>query len=129
MTSWTTDELDAIDSTEEVDIATRRHEGTLRSERVVWIVRHDAAVYVRSVNGVDAAWYRGVQTRHEGRLTAGRLRRDVTFVEAGEHAGGDGGLDDALDEAYRRKYGRSSSPVAHLTAPTARATTLRVEPA
>jgi hypothetical protein len=51
------------------------------------------------------------------------------FVEAGDHAGDVSELDDALDEAYRRKYGRSSSPVTRITAGTARATTLRVHPA
>ena len=88
-------------------------------------MRHDDAVYVRSVNGTTAAWYRGVQTRHEGELGAGRLRRDVAFVEAGDGRG----LDDALDAAYRNKYGRSSSAVAAITADVARATTLRVDPA
>jgi hypothetical protein len=62
-------------------------------------------------------------------LTAGRLQRNVAFVEAGEYAGDDSGLDDALDAAYRDKYGRSSSAVAAITADVARATTLRVDPA
>ena len=127
--TWTAAELDQIGSTGEVDVATRRSDGSLRSDRIVWLVRLGAAVYVRSVNGVDAAWYRGVQTRHEGRLTAGRLHRDVAFVEAGVHAGDDSGLDDALDEVYRVKYGRTANPVAHITADTARATTLRIDPA
>jgi hypothetical protein len=127
MTGWTAAELDAIDGTGEVDVATRRSDGTLRSARIVWIVRHDDAVYVRSVNGTSAAWYRGAQTRHEGELTAGRLRRAVLYVEAGAHAGDDAGLDDALDAAYRTKYGRGSA-VAAITADVARATTLRVDP-
>ena len=124
---WTADELSTIDRTGEVDVATRRRDGTLRAARIVWIVRHDDAVYVRSVNGTTAAWYRGVQTRREGELSAGTLRRHVAFVEAGEHVGD--GLDDALDAAYRVKYGRSSSAVAAITAEVARATTLRVDPA
>jgi hypothetical protein len=95
----------------------------------VWIVRHGDAVYVRSVNGTTAAWYRGVQTRHQGELTAGRLQRGVVFVEVGTHAGEDSGLDDALDAAYRARYGRSSGAVARITADAARATTLRVDPA
>ena len=98
---WTAGELSAIDATGEVGIATRRSGGTLRTARIVWIVRHEDAVYVRSVNGTTAAWYRGVQTRHEGELTAGRLQRNVAFVEAGEHAGGDSSLDDALDARHR----------------------------
>jgi hypothetical protein len=61
-------------------------------------------------------------------LTAGRLRRDVVFAEAGDHAGAGAALDDALDVAYRHKYGRGSA-VAAITADAARATTLRVDPA
>ena len=126
---WRADELSTIDGNGEVDIATRRSDGTLRAARIVWIVRHGDAVYVRSVNGTTAAWYRGVQTCHEGELSAGRLRRGVVFVKAGIHAGEGSGLDDALDAAYRGKYGRSSSAVARITADVARATTLRVDPA
>jgi hypothetical protein len=126
---WGADELSTIDRTGEVDVATRRGDGTLRAARIVWIVRHSDTVYLRSVNGTSAAWYRGVQTRHEGELGAGRLRRDVAFVEAGEHAGDSSGLDDALDAAYRDKYGHSSSALARISAEVARATTLRVDPA
>ena len=125
---WRADELSTIDGSGEVDIATRRSDGTLRAARIVWIVRHGNAVYVRSVNGTTAAWYRGVQTCHEGELSAGRLRRRVVFVEAGTHAGEGSGLDDALDAAYRGKYGRSSGAVAHITADVSRATTLRTDP-
>jgi len=49
------DELSTIDGCGEVDIATRRSDGTLRAARIVWIVRHGNAVYVRSVNGTTAA--------------------------------------------------------------------------
>jgi len=80
---WDADELSTIDGTSEVDVATRRGDGTLRAARIVWIVRHGDAVYVRSVNGTTAAWYRGVQTRREGELGAGRLRRDAV-LRAGE---------------------------------------------
>jgi hypothetical protein len=50
---WTADELPTIDAAGEVDVATRREDGTMRTARIVWIVRHDGAVYVRSVNGPD----------------------------------------------------------------------------
>jgi hypothetical protein len=126
---WRADELSTIDGCGEVDIATRRSDGTLRAARIVWIVRHGNAVYVRSVNGTTAAWYRGVQTCHEGKLSAGRLQRGVIFTEAGTHAGEGSGLGDALDAAYRAKYGRSSGAVARITADVARATALRVDPA
>ena len=87
------------------------------------------AVYVRSFNGTTAAWRRGVQTCHDGELSAGRLQRGVVFVGAGTHPGEGSGLDDALDAAYRDKYGRSSSAAARITADAARATTLRLDSA
>jgi hypothetical protein len=126
---WRADELSAIGDCGEVDIASRRSDGTLRAARTVWIVRHGSAVYVRSVNGTAAAWYHGVRTRHEGELSAGRLHRGVVFVEAGTQVGEGSGLNDALDAAYRGKYRRSAGAVARITADVARATTLRVEPA
>ena len=95
----------------------------------MWIVRHGNAVYVRSVNGTTAAWNRGVQTCHEGELSAGPLQRGVVSAEAGTHAGEGSGLDDTLDAAYCGKYGRSSTAVARITADAARATALRVDPA
>ena len=102
---WRADELSTIDGSGEVGIATRRSDG------------------------MTAAWYRGVQTCHEGELSAGRLQTGVAFVEVGTRAGEGAGLDDALDAAYRGKYGRSSSAVARITADVSRATTLRVDPA
>jgi hypothetical protein len=132
VTGWSPAELDAIGQAGEVRIATRRGDGTLRTARIVWIVRHrddkSDAVYVRSVNGTAAAWYRGVQTRHEGELTADLSQHDVVFVEAGGHAGDGTELDEALDAAYRAKYGHGSA-VDHITAAAAKATTLRVLPA
>jgi hypothetical protein len=76
-------------------------------------------VYVRSVNGDEGAWFRGVQARHAGRIAAAGVDVDASFEDA------DHELDDAIDEEYRRKYGRSSA-VERITSPKAQATTLRV---
>ncbi len=122
MTTWTAAELDAVDGADEIHLSTTRADGTLRTARIVWVVRHGDELYVRSVNGRDAAWYRGVQTRHEGHVTAGGVSRDVVFVEA------DPALTDPLDEAYRRKYGRYPGPTAQITAAGARDATLRLDP-
>ncbi len=124
-TTWGRAELDVIDRAGEITIASRRRDGTLRAGRIVWSVRHDDAIYIRSVGGPDAAWYRGVQTRHTGHVTAGTVDRDVLFVET-DHTPG-GRLDDVLDAAYRAKYG-TGSPVQHITSERARLTTLRVDP-
>ena len=86
-TAWTSSELATIDRATEIQVATRRADGSPRTARIVWVVRHGDALYVRSVNGVDAAWYRGVQSRHTGVVTIGRVGHEVAFVEAGDHAG------------------------------------------
>jgi hypothetical protein len=125
--AWASPELAAIDRADEIQVSTRRADGTLRTSRIVWVVREGDSFYVRSVNGPEAAWYRGVQSRHAGVVTVGRLGRDVTFAEAGDHAGDDTGLDDTLDEAYRAKYGRWTGPVKRITAQPARETTLRLD--
>lgn len=123
MSAWTDPELRAIADAEELHVATRRADDTLRNARIVWVVRHGNDLYVRSVNGTTAAWYRGVQTRHAGHITAGGVSKNVTFVEA------DHDLGDVLDAEYRRKYGHYSGPTAAITAQQARQTTLRLQPA
>jgi len=47
---------------------------------IIWVVRDGDELYVRSANGRDSAWFRGVQVRHEGRIWAGGVEKDVTFV-------------------------------------------------
>jgi len=126
MSGWTGADLAAVD-TAEIRVASRRSNGTLRRSRIVWVVRHDNAVYVRSVNGPDAAWYRGVQARHQGVVSAGGMQRDVSFVEV-DHTPVNA-LDDTLDATYRAEYGRSSDAVERITSTEARRTTLRLDPA
>jgi hypothetical protein len=121
MTSFTPDELARIDGAEELLIAGRRADGTLRKSVIIWMVAHDGALYVRSVNGVDAAWFRGTQDQHSGHISAGGVEKDVSFIT-------DSTVDDVLDAAYRAKYSYPSAVTA-INAPAARATTLRVEPA
>jgi hypothetical protein len=123
MTSWTNDELTRIGTAEEVQIASRRRNGTLRNPVTVWVVRHGDDLYVRSVRGRTGAWFRGAQARHEGHISAGGVEKDVTFVDA------DHDSDDALDAAYRTKYRRyAASIVGSIVSPQARAATLKLVP-
>ena len=62
-------------------IAGIRRDGSLRTPVIVWVVRVGDELYTRSVNGPDAAWFRGVQTRHRGQLSRGRCGGDVDFVD------------------------------------------------
>jgi hypothetical protein len=123
MSAWTSDELAAIGGADELQLATRRRDGTLRSPVTVWVVRHGGDLYVRSWRGRTAAWFRGVQASHEGHIQAGGVEKDVAFVDA-DHA-----VADALDTAYRTKYRRYADPyVQPMVAREARAATLKLVP-
>ena len=124
MTAWTTDELTRIDKDEELLIATLRRDGTLRKKVIIWVVRVGDDLYVRSVNGRDGAWFRGLLARHEGRIQAGGVDREVTFVEEADPA-----LNDRVDAAYRLKYRRYSLNIVNsILTPLARAATIRLVP-
>jgi hypothetical protein len=122
MTAWKDEELADIGEADELRVAPLRREGTLQRPRIIWAVRHGDDVYVRSVNGPDGAWFRDVQVMHAGHVSAGGVEADVVFEDA------DHDLDNEIDEEYRRKYGRSSTAVDHITNPKARSTTIRVVP-
>ena len=123
MTAWKSDELAKIGAAEEVQIAPLQRDGTPRKPVTVWVVRHGDDLYVRSVRGRNGHWFRRTQERHEGRIRAGGVRQDVTFVDA-DHA-----LDDEVDAAYRAKYGRYAGSILNsvLTA-QARSTTIKLVP-
>ena len=106
MTTWTSDELSTIDTAEELEIAPLRRDGTLRKPVIIWVVRVGNDLYVRSMNGRTAAWFRGVQERHEGDIRAGGVDKDVTFVEETSAE-----INDQVDREYGVKYGRYSSEI------------------
>ena len=123
MSAWTSGELERIASADELEIAAVRRDGTLRKPVTVWVVRLGDDLYVRSVKGPTGAWFRGTQARHEGRIQAGGVDRDVTFVEA------DTALSDEVDRAYRTKYRRYAANIVNsVLTPGARSATLRVVP-
>ena len=55
MTNWTADELDSIGQADELEIAVRRPDGTLRKRVTIWVVRDGDDLYVRSGYGNRAA--------------------------------------------------------------------------
>jgi hypothetical protein len=123
MTGWTSDELTKIEAADELEIASFRRDGTLRSLVTIWVVRLGDDLYVRSVNGRTGAWFRGTQVRHEGRIGAGGVEKDVTFVDA------DDGINDQIDDAYRSKYRRyAPGIVGSVLTPEARTATIKLVP-
>ncbi len=123
MTVWTSDELNKIGTAEELKIASLRRDGTRRNPVTIWVVRLGDDLYVRSVNGRTAAWFRGTQVRHEGHIRAGGVEKEVTFVDA------DPDLNNQIDAAYRTKYRRyAANIVGSIVSPKARSATIKLVP-
>ncbi len=122
MAGWTRDELERIAAADELQISTVRGDGTLRAPVTIWVVSLGDDLYVRSVNGRDASWFRGARTRHEAHVRAGGVDRDVSLVETDD-------LGDEIDAAYRTKYRRYAAGIVDsVLSPDARAATLRLVP-
>ncbi|HEY1105769.1 MAG TPA: DUF2255 family protein [Agromyces sp.] len=100
MTEWTPDELDRVGAAEELELASRRPDGTLRPYVTMWVARVGDGLYVRSAYGPEAGWYRRAVASGTGRIRAGGIERDVRFADAATDVHAD------LDAAYREKYAR-----------------------
>jgi hypothetical protein len=123
MTNWTSDELNKIGTAEELQIASLRADGTLRKLVIIWVARVGDDLYVRSANGRTGVWFRSVQMQHAGRIRAGGIEKDVTFVEEPDLE-----LNKQIDAAYAAKYRRYPSSVEHINSPAARAATIKLAP-
>ena len=123
MPAWTSEELTRIGTATELQIASRRRDGTLRKPRTIWVVRVGDDLYVRSMYGRNGGWFPATQVRHEGHIRAGGVGRDVTFADA------DPDLSNAIDAAYRDKYRRYGERIiGGVVNPEARAATIKLEP-
>ncbi len=122
MTTWTSDELARIEVADELKLAALRRDGTLRKPVTIWVVRHGDDLYVRSVNGRTASWFRGAQDRHEAHIHARGVDKDVLLVETDD-------INDEIDAAYHMKYRRYAASIINaITSPQARAATLKLVP-
>jgi len=124
MTTWTTGELHKIEAAEELELASRRLDGTLRNPVTIWVVRVRDDAYVRSWKGHGAAWFRATQLRHQGHIQASGVDKDVTFVAETDDA-----VNDQIDAVYRTKYRRHAARyVDPMVAAQARAATIKLVP-
>lgn len=119
---WTDDELTRLGNAIELQLASRRADGTLRPFTTMWVARAGDDMYVRSAGGPDRPWYRHALNSGAGRIHVGGLTSDVTFSKA------DPGVHEELDTAYHAKYDRfGAGPVGHVTGPAAHPVTIRLD--
>jgi hypothetical protein len=123
VSSWTAEELDRIGAADELQISSRRPDGSLRRFITIWAVRHGDGVYVRSAYGPDNAWFVRALASGDGRIRAGGVECDVTFERP------DSSMDADIDSAYHAKYDRHGPRiVGTVVGPDAARTTLRLVP-
>ena len=99
-TRWDPDELARIGAAEELDLASRRPDGSLRRFVTIWAVRAGDDLYVRSAYGWDNRWFQLALKAGEGRIRAAGLERDVDFEQPGPEVA------DGVTAAYHAKYDR-----------------------
>jgi hypothetical protein len=120
---WSGDEIDRIGRAEELQLASRRSDGSLRPYVTMWVVRVGDDLFVRSAYGQDNPWYRRATASGTGRIRAGGVERDVAFGHADDVA------QDSIDAAYHAKYDRYGPRiVGSVTGPEAGAVTIRLLP-
>jgi hypothetical protein len=123
VSAWTPDELARIGRTDELEISSRRPDGTLRPFVTIWTVRSGEEVYVRSAYGYDNGWFQRALRSGEGRIRAGGVERDVRFEQPTSE------IAPKVDAAYHAKYDRyGARMVGTVVSPDARRSTLRVLP-
>jgi hypothetical protein len=124
--AWTGGELRRIGAATELQIASRRPDGSLRPYVTIWTVRVGGGLYVRSAYGTSNPWFRRATASGKGRIRAAGSERDVTFMPASEL---DAGTQAAVDAAYHAKYDRYGPQiVGTVTGPHAAPGTFRLVP-
>ena len=118
--NWTNQELDALGAAEELEVSSRRHDGSLREYTTLWVVRVNGEILVRSARGVSGGWFRHALMDGIGRIRVSDVSYDVVFEEPSNVDSG------KVDQAYRAKY--SPSPLLHFLVSPAETALLRIEP-
>jgi hypothetical protein len=114
-------DLTAIAQAEEVRIETHGADGTTH-RTIIWIVEHDGELYIRSVNGPAARWYREATADTSVALLVGDRRYEAQLVPATDPAS-----IEACSAGLKAKYRGDHSLGSMLEADTL-PTTLRVVP-
>ena len=120
---WSDDQLRRVGQATELDLASRRSDGSLRPYVTMWVVRAGDDLYVRSAYGPENPWYRRAMASGSGRIRAAGVEADVTFGTAADDAQA------AIDAAYNAKYDTYGPRlVGSVVGPDAHRVTVRLVP-
>jgi hypothetical protein len=123
VSGWTADELRRIERVDELQVASRRPDGSLRPYVTIWFATHDGDVYVRSAQGPQNGWFRRARESGTGRVRIGSVQRDVEFASP------DDVPHEAVDAALHAKYDRyGPGPVGAIVGPGVVDVTFRLVP-
>src|ERR1700744_4207494 len=100
--SWTPEETRRIGAAPELEIASRRPDGTLRRWVPVWVVSAGGQAYVRTWYRRDTGWFGHVLAAGRARIRVPGLEADVGVEDVGAEPAE---LRAGIDAAYRAKYG------------------------
>ena len=118
-------DLAALAAAKEIKIETRSAAGTVH-RTIIWVAEHDGAIYIRSVNGPGARWYREATAPDAGPIAVHVAGRRVPVRL--ERADGPG-VDRGLQRGPPREVPPLVLPRRACSWTTSSPTTLRVEPA
>ncbi|AYG03457.1 DUF2255 family protein [Gryllotalpicola protaetiae] len=110
MSTWAEAELEVFDDVDELRVSSVRADGTTTRPVIIWAVRVGDHVYLRSVHGRGAGWFKGTRTTGIGHISIGNIERDVTFTEVTDAA-----AQEAISDAYRSKYRRYAKNIVDST--------------
>ncbi len=85
--TWTDEELRRVGSAAELQIASRRRDGSLRPYVTIWTVRAGDHLYVRSAYGTGNPWFRRATASGSGRIRAGGIEREMFGLLADQGVG------------------------------------------
>jgi hypothetical protein len=122
--AWSPAELQEINAARELQIASRRADGTLRQWVPIWAVSTGGLVYVRTWYWRDTGWFGHVLASRRARIRVPGLEADVAVEDVGE---GTPELRAGVNAAYETKYGRGGGTERMVSAEAA-AATLRLSP-
>lgn len=128
--AWSADELEHVGGAEELEVAARRLDGTLRRWTPIWVVRVGDEVFARTWHRRETGWYGRAVRDGRARVRAPGVELDVVVHDVGaDLKSGAEAQRAAVDDAYRDKYGRyGAATVDRMVSDDAAGTTLRLTP-